>query len=160
MRESVLVGIIRICMGSIFLWAFFDKLVGLGFATKPDHSWLTGTSPTFGFLKFATHGPFKDMFLSLAGNPLVDMLFMAGLFCVGLGLLLGIAAELTTAAGSLLLLLMWLAAFPPANNPFLDEHLIYILLLQLLLTVHSEDSIGLGKLWKKTRFVKKFPIFR
>ena len=31
---------IRIAMGFIFLWAFLDKVFGLGFATTSDKSWL------------------------------------------------------------------------------------------------------------------------
>ena len=31
---------LRILVGSIFLWSFFDKLFGLGFNTAADASWL------------------------------------------------------------------------------------------------------------------------
>jgi len=49
-------------MGWTMLWPFLDKLFGLGFATSSDKSWLSGTSPTFGFLKFGTKGPFMQFF--------------------------------------------------------------------------------------------------
>ena len=75
--------LLRVGMGFIFLWAFFDKLLGLGYATLPERSWLAGGSPTFGYLKNATHGPLAEFFQSLAGNPLVDILFMLGLLGVG-----------------------------------------------------------------------------
>src|SRR3989344_5657823 len=35
-------------------------------------------------------------------------------------------------AGSTMLYLMYLAVLPPANNPFIDDHLIYILVLVVL----------------------------
>src|SRR3989344_4887256 len=104
---------LRIGLGLIFLWSFFDKLFGLGFATASNKSWLAGTSPTFGFLKFGTHGPFKPIFESLAGNPVVDWLFMLGLLSVGTALVLGIARKIATLSGTLMLFLMWLAVFPP-----------------------------------------------
>jgi hypothetical protein len=40
----------RIALGWTFLWAFTDKLLGLGFATEPQNAWIRGGSPTFGFL--------------------------------------------------------------------------------------------------------------
>lgn len=156
MKQHIFLALLRISMGWIFLWAFIDKLFGLGFATALDKSWLSGNSPTFGFLKFGTHGPFKPFFESLAGNPFVDWLFMLGLLGVGIALMLGIAKKLSTLSGSLLLFLMWLATFPPKNNPLVDEHIIYIFILQLLLQLHSGEVFGFGKWWNETSIVKKF----
>src|SRR3712207_7355187 len=45
----VLAGL-RLALGWIFLWAFVDKLFGLGFATKAENAWIDGGSPTQGFL--------------------------------------------------------------------------------------------------------------
>ncbi len=143
-------------MGFIFLWAFFDKLLGLGFATAQDKSWLSGNSPTSGFLKFGTHGPFKPIFESLAGSPVVDYLFMFGLLGLGTALMLGVARKISTLSGTLMLFLMWLATFPPVNNPFLDEHIIYILVLQLLLQLHSGKVFGFATWWENTQLVKKY----
>ena len=81
---------LRIGLGIIFLWGFFDKLFGLGFNTPPDQSWLAGSSPTFGYLNFATYGPFAGLMKGMAGNPVVDLLYMAGLLLIGLSLILGI----------------------------------------------------------------------
>lgn len=147
-------------MGWIFLWAFIDKLFGLGFATSIEKSWLVGTSPTYGFLKFASTGPLRPLFESLAGNVLVDWLFMLGLLGVGSTLMLGIAKKISTYLGSLLLFLMWLAILPPKNNPFMDEHIVYILVLQLLLQLRSGEIFGLGTWWNETSLVKKCPILK
>jgi thiosulfate dehydrogenase [quinone] large subunit len=51
--EQKMMGLARIGLGWTFLWAFADKLWGLGFSTLPEKSWLAGASPTTGFLKFA-----------------------------------------------------------------------------------------------------------
>lgn len=149
--------LLRIGMGWIFFWAFWDKLLGLGFATEAGKSWLAGNSPTTGFLKFATHGPFKPLFESLSGNVFVDWLFMIGLFGIGLALILGIGSRIATYTGSLLLFLMWLSLLPPENNPIVDNHIIYILVLIVLNQSNAGEVFGLGSLWRKTKLVQKNP---
>ncbi len=116
-------------MSFIFLWAFFDKLFGLGFATTAEKAWIHGGSPTFGFLSFAVKGPFADIFKSMAGVALVDWLFMLGLLGIGIALLFRKTVVWGSIAGSVMLLLMYLALLLPENNPIIDEHLIYILVL-------------------------------
>ena len=123
---------LRLVMGLIFLWAFADKLLGLGFATTKQNAWMNGGSPTSGFLANATRGPLADFFKQLAGVTVVDWIFMAGLLCVGLALVFNRFVGWAAIAGSTMLLLMWLAAFPPENNPLLDEHIVYALVLTLL----------------------------
>lgn len=151
---------LRIGIGLIFLWAFFDKLFGLGFATAYNKSWLAGVSPTYGFLKFGTHGPFKPIFESLAGNPIVDWLFMIGLLGIGVSLVLGVARKISTLSGTLMLFLMYLALFPPKHHPFIDEHIIYILILQLLFQLHSGEVFGLGKWWNNISLVKRYTFLK
>lgn len=160
MKKEFIWGILRIFMGFMFFWAFIDKLFGLGFATAVDKSWLKGASPTVGFLKFATHGPLDSFFKGLAGSSIVDWLFMIGLLLLGLSLMLGIGMKIAGYSGSLLLLLMYLAAMPPKNNPVLDEHIIYILVLMSLVSVDAGRYLGLAKLWSKTGLVKKFPVLK
>lgn len=160
MKKEMYIGILRICMGWIFLWAFMDKLLGLGFATTPQKAWIVGVSPTYAFLKFGTYGPFKQLFENVAGSFFVDWLFMLGLLGVGVALLLGIAKKLSTLSGCILLLLMWVSMLPSKNNPLVDEHIIYILVLQLLLQLRSGEIMGLGKWWDNTTIVKKFPLLK
>ena len=50
--------LLRLSMGWLFLWGFLDKTFGLNFATTPEDAWLAGGSPTYGFLSYATKGPF------------------------------------------------------------------------------------------------------
>lgn len=164
-------GLARIAMGFVFLWAFFDKLLGLGFSTCREASsgavnvlceraWLTGGSPTNGFLKFGTSGPLADFYQELAGNPLVDWLFMLGLLGIGLALILGICMRLAVVSGVLLLLMMYAAALPPANNPLVDDHIIYALLLIGLLKVNVAQRFGLGRWWSLRASVKRWPVIR
>lgn len=133
--------IIRVCMGFIFLWAFFDKTFGLGFATTPAKSWLAGGSPTSGFLGNAVKGPFAELFRSMAGVSLVDWLFMIGLLLIGVSLLFGIYVRLGALGGIILLLLMYLAVLPPENNPIIDDHIIYALVLWFIAVKASPKRI-------------------
>ncbi|KKR25004.1 MAG: DoxX family protein [Candidatus Levybacteria bacterium GW2011_GWB1_39_7] len=152
--------LLRITLGFIFLWAFFDKLLGLGFATTPEKAWLAGGSPTLGYLKFGTHGPFAGTFQTLAGNVMVDWLFMLGLLGVGAAFVLGIALRFAALGGGLMMILMWLSAFPPKNNPLIDEHIIYLLVLLSIGRVETGNVLGLGKWWAKTSIAKNYPILR
>ncbi len=150
-------GVIRICLGLIFLWAFFDKLFGLGFSTTVDKSWLLGNSPTAGFLKFSTQGPLASFYQGLVGNVFVDWVFMIGLLLLGIALTLGIGMRIAAYTGALLMILMYSAALPPKNHPFLDEHIIYALVLLALAASDAGKVYGLGNAWSKSRLVKKYP---
>lgn len=152
--------LLRLGIGWILLWAFLDKLFGLGFATSSAKSWLAGGSPTAGFLKSATYGPLKEIFQNLAQNAAVDWLFMMGLLLIGLALILGIGVRIAAISGTVLMSLMWLAALPPKNNPFLDDHIIYILVLVGLARVNAGQWFGLGKWWSQTGLVKKFQLLQ
>ena len=94
-----------------------------------ERAWLEGGSPTSGFLKFATDGPFAAFYQGLAGNTFIDWLFMLGLLGIGTALLLGIGMRIAVVSGVLLLMMMWSASIPPENNPVFDEHIVYSLAL-------------------------------
>lgn len=128
-------------MSFIFLWAFFDKTFGLGYATTAERAWIAGTSPTTGFLINGTEGPFAAFFQSLANSSAVDWLFMLGLLGIGLALLIPKYLKWGAVAGIVLMLLMYLASFPPENNPILDEHLIYILVFAVLVFETKQNTL-------------------
>jgi thiosulfate dehydrogenase [quinone] large subunit len=134
---------LRFVMSFIFLWAFFDKLFGLGFATTSEKAWIHGGSPTTGFLTGGVQGPFAPLFHSLAGVALVDWLFMLGLLLTGLTLLLNRYVRLGAIAGIVMMLLMWLAVLFPANNPIIDEHIVYALVLALLAIKSKADGLSI-----------------
>lgn len=131
---------LRFVMAFIFLWAFVDKTFGLGFATPTERAWISGGSPTSGFLTNAVKGPFADIFRNMAGMPLVDWMFMLGLLFVGVTLLLNKYVAWGALAGGLMMLLMWLAVLPPENNPIVDEHVVYILVFTLLALREGKKS--------------------
>lgn len=147
----------RISLGWVFLWAFLDKTFGLGHETASGAAWIDGGSPTDGFLTFAPVGPFQGFYNDLAGNTLVDWLFMLGLLGVGVAFLAGIGIRLAAACGALLLVMMWSAVLPPENNPFMDDHIIYALLGVGLAMTRAGDTLGLGTWWRGTDLVRRNP---
>ncbi|PJC37040.1 hypothetical protein CO046_02530 [Candidatus Peregrinibacteria bacterium CG_4_9_14_0_2_um_filter_53_11] len=146
---------LRIVMGFTFLWAFLDKTFGLGFSTAAEKSWLAGSSPTAGFLQNATTGPLASFYQGLAGSGLVDWLYMIGLLCLGVALILGVGLKVAGYAGGLLVLLMWSSLLPPKNNPIVDDHIAYLFVLLLLPRLNAGDTWGLGGWWKRTELVRK-----
>ena len=139
MKHTTLL-LLRFGMAFIFLWAFVDKTFGLGFATTVEKAWINGGSPTTGFLTNATQGPLAGLFQSLAGLQIVDWLFMLGLLFVGLTLLVNKFVKWGSIAGSVMLFLMYLAVLPPENNPLIDDHIIYIVVLWLLAVESSPKN--------------------
>jgi thiosulfate dehydrogenase [quinone] large subunit len=144
----------RISLGWIFLWAFLDKLFGLGHGTPRSGAWINGGSPTAGFLGHATKGPFANIYQNIAGAAWADWLFMAGLAGIGAALMLGVAMRFAAAAGATLLVLMWTAVLPPDNNLFMDDHIIYALVLVVLALAGADKAFGLGRMWERLPLVK------
>jgi thiosulfate dehydrogenase [quinone] large subunit len=161
----------RLALGWVFLWAFIDKLFALGFSTGRDAetgvvdrfgdaAWVNGGSPTLGFLKFGTKGPLADFYQGFAGAAWADWLFMVGLAGIGLALVLGVAMRLATISGVLMLVMMWSAALLPDNNPVIDDHLVYGLVLVMLLLVGAGRTLGLGRAWESLPLVQRNPVLR
>ena len=155
-KEQIVWVVLRLSMAWIFLWPFLDKLLGLNFATKAEQAWILGNSPTTGFLKFGTHGPFASLFQNMAGSVFVDWLFMIGLLLIGLALLLGIGMRIASYSGALMLFLMRLALLPPEHNPFLDDHLIYAFIMIGLTFTKAGQWFGFGKWWASIPIIKKY----
>ena len=82
---------------------------------------------------------------------------MAGLAGIGIALMLGIGMRIAAVAGGLLYVLMWTAVLPPANNPFLDDHLINAAVLAGLALVGAGDTLGLGRHWARLPLVQRMP---
>ncbi len=131
-KQKIVFAVLRYVMGFTFLWAFIDKVFGFGFATTSEKAWIHGGSPTTGFLANAVKGPFAEIFHSLAGVAIVDWLFMLGLLFVGLTLIFNRYVKWGCIAGALMMFSMFLALLPPENNPIVDEHIVYILVLALI----------------------------
>ena len=163
---------LRIAYGVTFLWAFLDKTFALGFHTGYDEdgnldrfgdaAWINGGSPTEGFLSFAIPegNPFKEAFNAMAGNPVVDWLFMLGLLGIGVALLSGVAMRLATSAGALMYTFMYAASLPLENNPVVDDHLIGIIVMAVLAFGAAGNTWGFGRRWERSPMAQTSPILR
>ncbi|MGF1646515.1 MAG: DoxX family protein [Kineosporiaceae bacterium] len=152
-----LLAALRLGIGWIFLWAFLDKTFGFGYATPRENAWIDGGSPTAGYLSNVPTGPFSEFYNDLAGQAWVDWLFQIGLLAVGVAVILGIGLWVSAVAGGLLLLMMWTAVLPPENNPFMDDHIVYALVLFLLAAVGAGRFLGIGAVWERLAFVQRAP---
>jgi thiosulfate dehydrogenase [quinone] large subunit len=155
----------RVVIGFTFLWAFLDKLFGLGFSTPSSRAWINGGTPAQGFIK-SIDGPFKDAFQVFA-NPFGDWLFMAGLLGIGVAMIAGAGLRIAAVAGTLLMLFMFMAEWPTATtlvdgkvvsgstNPIVDSHWHEALLLIIAAVTLAGDTWGLGKWWGGLSVVRK-----
>jgi thiosulfate dehydrogenase (quinone) large subunit len=158
--------VLRISTGLVFLWAFLDKTFGLGYATPGERAWITGGSPTKGFLGSVEVGPFQSAFQAIAGAWWADWLFMLGLLGIGVAVTAGVALRVSAIAGAVMMLLMWLAEFPPAtvtadgspagsSNPLVDYHVIYAIVLVVLALTLAGRTWGLGRRWAGLPLVQR-----
>lgn len=140
--QSTVWFLLRLALGFELIWAFIDKIFGLGFATTSAGAWINGGSPTTGFLSHVA-GPFGSIYHNLAGSSITDWLFMLGLLLLGLGLITGLARKWTGWGGVVFMILLWSASLPLKTNPFLDEHIIYALLFASIALLPEATAIGL-----------------
>jgi thiosulfate dehydrogenase [quinone] large subunit len=80
---------------------------------------------------------------------------MTGLLAIGVALMLGIGMRIAAASGALLLVFMWMASLPLDNNPFMDDHLVYAIVLIELAAVHAGHTLGFGQTWARTDWVRR-----
>ncbi|WP_055524804.1 DoxX family protein [Streptomyces graminilatus] len=162
---------LRLLTGFVFLWAFLDKTFGLGYATSSGKGWIDGSSPTRGFLGSVAAGPMESTFHDWAGAAWADWLFMLGLLGIGVALIAGVALRFAALAGTVMMALMWVAEWPPAQhlsdgspsmstNPFADYHVVYAVVLIALAAMSAGDALGLGRLWAKLPLVRRSPWLR
>ncbi|MFI7234409.1 hypothetical protein [Streptomyces cyaneofuscatus] len=160
------VAALRILTSFTFLWAFFDKAFGWGYATGAGNGWVDGGSPTMGFLSGVSAGPVEGTFHAWAGDAWADWAFMLGLLGIGVALLSGIALRPAALAGTAMMALMWAAEWPPARhlsdgapsmstNPIIDYHVLYAAVLVLLAVALAGRTWGLGRAWARLPLVRE-----
>jgi len=163
-RAARPLAVLRIVTGLVFLWAFLDKAFGLGYSTVSERAWVSGGSPTKGFLGHVAVGPLQSTFQSWAGAAWADWLFMLGLLAIGVALVLGIGMRVAAVSTALMMLMMWAAEWPLAqhtsagaasgsSNPLIDYHVIYAIVAIALAYAAAGDTWGLGRTWAKLPFV-------
>jgi thiosulfate dehydrogenase (quinone) large subunit len=148
---------VRIAIGWTFVWAFLDKMFGLGISTPAQNAWIDGGHPTAGFLGKSAAGPFTDMWHNAAGTWWADWSFMIGLAAIGVALMLGIGMRIAAVAATTMYVLMWSVVLHPTTNPFMDDHLIQAGVVIGLALIGAGSTLGLGGWWARTSMVRRLP---
>lgn len=139
--------LLRAGQPQLFGWGFVLLRIALGLlylnagVTKFGGDWSAE-----GFLQHAS-GPLSTWFVSLAGNPVVDAMNAWGLTFLGLALIFGFAVRPAAIAGIVLMVLYYLADFTGNTaHGYIDEHIIYALVLALFATGGAGHIFGLNGL--------------
>ena len=160
--------ILRIALGSGFLFAGLDKLMDFA-----------GTGKAFtaaGFLKFATGGawlgsdpkavvnPTHDFWVTLAGNAglmgAINFLVVAGEIGIGIALILGFVTRFAGVAGFVMMSLFYVANWSFANGPF-NEQFMYGILALYLAYAAAGETWGLdGIIERTTPIIRRAPALR
>jgi thiosulfate dehydrogenase (quinone) large subunit len=137
--------LLRLTMGWIFIWSGFDKLFN-------DFS-------AAGFLTNATQGPlggwFQDMGRNQTALDVINPLVVWGQILIGITITFGLFTRGGLFWGAVMMMMFYLPQFPPATNPFMDEHLVYIVVFGLLGVLGAGRILGLDALVERHPWVQK-----
>ena len=150
MTESAKISIVllRLGFGWLFIYSGWSKVITY-FTDAKD--WTAA-----GFLG-NLEGPFAELFSSMANSVLIDYLNAYGQLFIGIALILGILTRWFAFWGIVLMLLYWLAVFPPERAFIVDDHIIYALGLLVLVAAGAGRIWGLDKTIERSEFVKSNP---
>ena len=90
--------------------------------------------------------------------PLHERGMLLGLLAIGLPLVLGIGVRIAASIGVVMLLMMYSSLMLPENNPVLDEHIIYVVIMLGLAIANPGYGLGLGRWWGRTRLARRLPV--
>jgi thiosulfate dehydrogenase [quinone] large subunit len=153
--------LLRIVMGWTLFQGGVTKLITY-LDANPDNNWTAA-----GFLANAVPegNPFMNLWMSMAGNPLIDMLNMWGLTLTGLGLILGAFVRWNAFWGAIMMLFYWaaalegglLAGLPLAHGWVVDDHIVYAVLLFGLGAFGAGRILGVDAYLEDTAIVQNNP---
>lgn len=157
---SSVLAIVRIMIGLMFIWAFFDKLIGLGGPTPHGCGFIDGFSPTHDYLCYC-NGWFSGLFNWLAQfSSFCDVLLMVGFLGCGICFILGFAKKISVVAFTVMLVLFWLAMLPMKEMPLIDYHSIYIFAMIAVYFGNGFERWGIEDYWANTWLPRRYPIFK
>ena len=142
--DRILLAILRIALGWVYFYAGWVKVVTY---FTPAKDW----SATM-FLN-NLNGPLTPLFRTFGGSVAVDYLNAFGLLVLGIALVLGLFVRLASGGGVLLMVLYYLASYPPENAFIIDVHVIYSIGLILLSAFGAGRTLGLDKLLEQSKIV-------
>lgn len=112
MKRYILLAL-RFFLAASFLFAAFDKLIGLGYPNQWMHGYMFGGDPVGDFLRFGLGPWLGPLFEPLGGiSGVLNVVIIGALLLLGTSLLLGIGTKLSAVLGSLMLFMFFLATLP------------------------------------------------
>ncbi|MCB0035383.1 MAG: DoxX family protein [Anaerolineales bacterium] len=122
---------------------------------------------------FLVHGipdgnPFMWLWVSFAGNPVIDFLVMWGLTLTGFGLMIGALTRWNAFWGAFMMVMFWMASlsgglavgFPIEHGYFVDEHIVYAVLLFGLGAFGAGRIVGVDVMLEELDLVKNTPALK
>ncbi|MFL5778451.1 MAG: DoxX family protein [Chloroflexota bacterium] len=171
--ERRAVAILRVAVGSIFLFAGLDKWVGINSGGNPFSA--------AGFLKAGTNGtwpgvaaapagsapvvvnPTHDFWVGLAANAdlmaFLNFLVVFGQIAIGIALIVGIATRFSAIMGALMMVLFGIAAWDFGHG-IVNQHFAYALITLFLGYIGAGRAYGLDEVIEKEAAVKHNPQLR
>lgn len=139
--------LLRLAMAWVFLWAGFDKLID-GFSAG-------------GFLTRATSGPVHSFWVDLGESStalnIINPMVVVGQILMGFALLLGAATRFALFWAAVMMVLFYIAQFPPEHDLFLDYYIVYILVYAMLGALGSGRILGVDIYVEEWRVVRRAP---
>lgn len=155
---------LRVVMGWTLFQGGITKLVTY-LDANPENNWTAA-----GFLANAIPqgNPTRELFISMAGSPIVDALNMWGLTLTGLALILGAFVRWSAFWGAVMMLFYWLASLqggllaglPLAHGWVVDDHIVYAALLFGLGAIGAGRIVGIDEYLESTSIVENNPWLR
>ena len=133
--------ILRILIGIVFIVPGWQDIINPKFSADS-------------FLTKVAYGPFQSFYAGMAGNSAVSLLVAWGLFLIGLCLLLGLLVKFASSLGIVMMILFYLARFPPQHG-IVEEHIVYAAVLFALIVLEAGKFAGIDKYLAKTKFVEQ-----
>lgn len=142
--QKISLFLLRIALGLMFFYAGITKVI--------DPAWSAD-----GYLKGAkTFAGFYQLLISPGVLPFINLINEWGLTLLGLSLILGIFARLSSFLGAALMILYYFPIldfpYPNPHSFLVDEHIIYALALILL------ASFRAGKIWGLENWCANLPV--
>ena len=151
-RYLTFVGLGRIVIGIIFLWAGLEKVLGAGAEGWSAAGFLghaTGGSLGWPFVAAGTEGPFNptvDFWVGLSTSDsamsIIDFLVPYGQIGIGLSLILGLFTRFGAAMGTLMMLFFFVAAWD-FKFGIVNQHLTYAMVTLGLGVIGAGNYYGL-----------------